>query len=270
MPKARYPLFSLTMRLFIATVLDNVRVADGYNELAITWSRETEPPLPGQFATLRCGRSTAPLLRRPFAFSSFDTFSSIAKMIVQERGPATAILARARPGDSVDVLGPLGNSFPSPAPGCTPVLVAGGVGIGPIVYFAGRLARLGRSPVCVFGARSAGLLPASVLARAGPSLVICTEDGTEGIAGNVVAGLESLDADVLGRCEVYVCGPSAMMAVVAKFAERRGARCWVSMEQIMACGVGACMGCAIRVKSPEEYARVCTEGPVFDACTIVW
>lgn len=288
------------MHIVTGTVIRNREVASGYYELETSWPGES--PLPGQFLTLRTGPATDPLLRRPFAFSSYaaqadladsdtsDAATSLsppprharAAIIYERRGKATQRLSAAAPGDKLDLLGPLGRPFPDPASGSTPVLVAGGIGIGPIVFLATRLAEAGLSPVLIAGARTTATLPHLVLDRLPVEKRLCTEDGSYGIHGTVLQALENNWPSMPASPELYACGPGPMMAAVAELAERIGARCWVSLEQVIGCGVGACMGCAVRVKEPgtplesarsaerQSYARVCTEGPVFDAREIVW
>lgn len=254
-------------------VSDLAEVADGYFEMSFEWPEFLNAPEPGQFFTIRAGRTTAPLLRRPFAFSGMDDRGAV--FIFERRGPATDILAGKRPGDRLDVLGPLGNSFPFPKNGWRPILVAGGIGVGPIMYFCRTLAATGSNPLLLLGGRTSAKIP-KVSGIPGSELVICTEDGTAGFGGTPIDYLREKYAEVARgqspspSVELYVCGPHGLLAAGHELAERWGARAWVSMEQTMGCAVGACMGCAVRVHSPAEYARVCTEGPVFDSRLIVW
>jgi dihydroorotate dehydrogenase electron transfer subunit len=253
------------MTRFFATVRRNIPVAEGYMLLSFEWPEKTQPPLPGQFITIGNTESTDPLLRRPFAISAFS--SGAAEIVYQIRGKATHAIAARREGDGIDVLGPLGNSFPAPREGALPVLLGGGIGFGPIYYFASHLQSEGKHPVIIIGARTASSMPD--LPYTG-DYRFCTDDGTRGFHGTVVdllAASEDIDPQ---SSVLYACGPEAMLAACAAFAARAGMPCWVSMEQIMGCAVGACMGCAIRVKGEARYARVCTEGPVFDAEEIEW
>ena len=254
------------MKLFSTRIVTNTEIASQYHELTVVWNDEV--PLPGQFLTLRVGHATDPLLRRPFAFSKFDGDSQRASIIYERRGKATSTLAARSPGDEISVLGPLGHPFPSPEANAKPVLISGGVGIGPMLFLARALSGTHPMTTCVFGARSGSALPTGAIHILGVPVVLCTDDGSSGINGTVVDGLSTLPEDP--SHEYFACGLNPMMKAVSEFAKERGVRCWVSMEQIMGCAVGACMGCAIETRTPSRFARVCTEGPVFDADNIVW
>jgi dihydroorotate dehydrogenase electron transfer subunit len=262
------------MQQFSSRITANDQIADGYYELELTWTGDT--PLPGQFLTVRLGDSTDPLLRRPFAFSAFIDGQQTAesnprvRVIYERRGKATRALASLLPGDSVDVLGPLGRSFPEPTPDRLGVLVAGGIGIGPIVFLAQAFESTALEGVCIIGGKTADRIPMSTLDSLGMRILITTEDGSAGIHGNALDGIERCCGNTSEPVDFYTCGPRGMMSAVAAYASERHGDCWVSMEQVMACGVGACMGCAIPIRGTERYARVCTEGPVFHANEIVW
>ncbi len=251
------------MKFIDARVIDNVSVAEEYYEMSFSWPSE-ETPLPGQFLTIRASDRTTPLLRRPFAFSRFD--DGVARIIYQKRGDATAILAAKTRDEPLNVVGPLGNIFPVPRDSGRPVLVAGGVGIGPIFFFAEHIRA--HNPLLVVGARTRGLLPAESCPH-GIETVYATDDGSFGFHGTVVDVLKttySTDDNWI----LYLCGPEPMLKAGHEFATERRVPAWVSLEQTMGCAVGACMGCAVRVTGGLGYARVCTEGPVFDSREIVW
>ena len=251
-------------------------IADGYFEMTFDWPPFLEPPVPGQFFTVRPSASTVPLLRRPFAFSAFS--GEKAGFIFERRGEGTQILAGKRPGDTLDVLGPLGNCFPEPAPGRRPILIAGGIGVGPIYYYAASLAARGFRPLMVVGARSADSLASpTIMGRVDAvsttydalvETVICTDDGSVGFCGTPIDYLARQDED--SNCEFFLCGPHGLLAAGHFLANEWGVPAWVSMEQTMGCAVGACMGCAVRVHGDRQYARVCTEGPIFESKEIVW
>jgi dihydroorotate dehydrogenase electron transfer subunit len=261
-----------------ANVISNREIADGYYELEFILPDTAQAPLPGQFLTVRVTDANVPLLRRPFAFSSWDEPTRRAAIIYQKRGSATAILTGAGEGDELDLLSPLGNSFPDP--GVTddgsqrrPVLLAGGIGMGPMFYLAEDLSRRGHRPLLAVGARSASLLP-EISGYSSVETIIATDDGSYpgGYAGNVVAALEAFAAadGSPGTYELYACGPEVMMKAAWDWAQMRDLPCWVSMEQTMGCAVGACMGCVVQVHDDRQYARVCAEGPVFPGGYIKW
>ncbi|MFP4302931.1 MAG: dihydroorotate dehydrogenase electron transfer subunit [Spirochaetaceae bacterium] len=250
-------------------VLENRSVASGYYELRFSWESD-ETPLPGQFVTLRVAERPTPLLRRPFAFSSFDPQRREAAVIYQDRGKGTREMVGYRTGDRLDLLGPLGHGFPGAPEGATVYLIAGGVGMGPIFFTAEERARAGGSSTLILGARSRVQLPDIEFSRR-IRYSPCTDDGSAGFAGTSVDRFVTLlEKDSPAHPVIYTCGPEPMMHRLTEIAEEREIPIWVSMEQTMGCAVGACLGCAVRVKGAMRYARVCTEGPVFDGKEILW
>ncbi len=268
------------MKRFDTTVRSLRPVAQGYYELRFEWPAATanqadDAPAPGRFLTIRAGGRYDPALRRPFAFSGYSSdpasagFGAEASIIFQLRGRGTAHLAALKPGDALDVLGPLGKGFGKPARGSRPVLVAGGIGLGPMLYLAHALAAdaaagLCEAPVFVIGVRTAGFVPQVDLPA---GTVICTDDGSAGFKGTATDYLASFDPGLPPT--FYACGPALMMAAVDRLAQTRRSPYEAATEQWMACGVGACAGCAVRLKS-GAYARACVDGPVLDGSLVDW
>jgi dihydroorotate dehydrogenase electron transfer subunit len=207
-------------------------------------------------------------------------------------GAGTAALAALAPGDPVEVLGPLGHGFPLATPG-TPVLVAGGRGVAPLLFAADALARTGRRSTFLFGARSkthlVGLADARArLSRMGGRLHLATDDGSRGFHGNVVALLDRIAKTLPRPLAIHACGPHGMLRAVAHWGLRHEAPAFLAMESVMACGTGVCRGCPMprseagrglyrreRASRPslygnEEWAMCCTEGPVFAASDLDW
>ncbi len=246
-------------------ILENREIARDYYQLVFkttTFGKGTV--LPGQFLTIRISDSTAPLLRRPFAFSSWD--NDTASIIYQRRGPGTEALAGKHGGDKIDIIAPLGNSWPAPAAGETAVLVAGGIGMGPILFQAAAYKAEGISFKLIVGARTSAFLPSDGILEE-LDAVIATDDGSRGLQGTVSNALETLK---ISKPHYYACGPHPMMKAVHDRAVIDDNPCTVSMEQTMACGVGACMGCVIQLTGTDRYARVCADGPIFDSREILW
>jgi dihydroorotate dehydrogenase electron transfer subunit len=223
---------------------------------------------PGQFVMLSPGpRNDAPrsdpLLPRPMAV--YRARGEDVEILLKVTGRGTALLAAARPGDRVGVVGPLGRAFPVPGPGERAVLVGGGTGIASLYELA---ARIGSEAQILLGARSADdLMGRDDFRDLGADLQVTTEDGSEGVRGRVTDLLAS--ALEGGGARVYACGPTPMMESAARIAERLGASCVVSLENAMACGFGVCLGCVAPLAS-GGYALVCREGPMFDAQRIDW
>ena len=253
---------------FTARIIANDRIGEGFFEMSLAWDFGAPVPAPGQFLTVRAGGGAVPLLRRPFAFAGFDAGSSSATVIYQKRGPGTELLAAARPGDAgLDVIGPLGTPFVIDADRQKHVIVAGGVGLGPMLFLSSALKSRNIPARFIFGCRNKSLVPdTKIFTDADPQ--ICTDDGGAGFRGTAADYINaniSLDTNTT----VYACGPLPMLKSVNRIARSSGARCLVSLEAVMACGVGACMGCAVPVAG-GGYARVCKEGPVFDGGGGLW
>ena len=254
------------MRQFESQVIYNRQISDGFYEMALSWDVTAGIPEPGQFLTVRVSKDCVPLLRRPFAFAGYDAAGRVATMIYQKRGRGTEILSEVRSDEAVNIIGPLGNVFPIGGSQKRAVAVAGGIGLGPILFLVSALRRLGIDTEFVFGCRSEAFIPDSALFKDAAAR-ICTDDGSAGFKGNAVQYIEGnikLDADTT----VYGCGPEPMLKSLSAAAVSAGVPVLVSLEAMMACGVGACMGCA--VKTTQGYMRVCKEGPVFNGRDIVW
>jgi dihydroorotate dehydrogenase electron transfer subunit len=261
---------------FEAEILGNRPVAESWRELVLAWDARAGGPAPGQFFTFRAARSSDPLLRRPLAFSGFaaaEDGAARATAIYQARGAATRILADLAPGAMLDVIGPLGRPFPLPLAGEVPIVAGGGIGLGPLLFLDARLREAGAEPTLVLGFRGASYLP-SVELPAGT--VICTDDGSAGERGTPVDWI-SRNAPPPGATpppgagpRLYACGPGPMLAALAALAAERSWPAWFSAEQWMACGVGACMGCALPRADGAGYLRACADGPVFAASEIAW
>lgn len=243
-------------------VIKNSLIARDYYELVFTWDESVKPE-PGQFLTIRPeGKS---LLRRPFAFSDYRDGS--AAIIYKTVGKATEEFSRLKEGDKVSILGPLGGSFNTPSK--RPLLIAGGIGLGPMIYTANEYIKMGLKPILVVGARDKSFIPDFTLDN-GERPVICTDDGSMGFKGNVVQYLESVGKEYLTDSEILCCGPHIMLEACHNLALKYDLTCQVSLEEMMACAVGACYGCVVETTYEEKYKRVCKDGPVFDSREIIW
>ncbi len=233
---------------------------------------------PGQFLMISPGPlgaapRTDPLLPRPMAVfrqrpDPDAAGSTRVEILYKTEGRGTRLLADAEVGDRVSIVGPLGRGFPAIEPGAKALLVGGGTGVASLYELAGSAGEAARVHV-LLGARSAGDLMghAEYEALAGVDVAVATEDGSLGVKGLVTALLEPhLEG---GDVTVYACGPTPMMAACARLAADAGVRCWVSLENNMACGYGVCLGCAAPTTG-EAYALVCRAGPVFDAAEVGW
>ncbi len=256
------------MKQFDAEILENRELAEDYYQMFLSWPEDVRVPFPGQVVSLNVDRGITPYLRRPFALASFQRESRIASIIYHVRGPATERMALKKPGDVIDTLGPRGFYFQLGLER-NPLMVGGGIGTGPMVFAANWLAAKGFTPRLVLGYRSESLVPKldlSPLVRQ----TVCTDDGTFGFHGTTVDFLNSLTSEDRVDAFVWACGPNAMLKAVHFWAQPLGIPCKVSLEEVMACGVGACVGCTVATTDERKMVRVCTEGPVFSSEVIAW
>ena len=233
---------------------------------------------PGQFVEMQVGEQPAPLLRIPLSLCGVDRQEGTVELLYGKVGPKSRVLSRMRPESETACLGPLGQGFRSPSQDHRVILIGGGIGLPPLLFWGEELRSRGYQVALLAGARSAGKhLPDQMLDGAAQQVRRATDDGGLGYCGLVTDLLEE-ELEEGHRCAVYACGPHGMMAAVAALCNARGIACQVSMEEYMACGIGICVGCVVEVE-PEEgevvsdyerYRRVCVDGPVFDARRIRW
>ena len=236
-------------------------------------------------------RGPLALLRRPFSLSARgnDDDGDWIEIIYRTVGVGTDWMAGLKAGDRVDMIGPLGNGFELPHDKSIGLLVAGGVGVGPIFYLAEELNQAKWEAVGFLGSTTADLLAAEresgdggysvrQFSRFGFPSVVTTEDGSLGLAGMVTDGLSAYLAEQSSsrakRTVVFTCGPTPMMRAVAELAADHGLDCQVCLEQSMACGMGTCQSCVVKVREDDgqawRYRLTCTDGPVFAAKDVVW
>lgn len=219
---------------------------------------------PGQFAMVRGAEwGDAPLLPRPMSYLTGGTRPSILIKVV---GEGTMRMARAEPGEPFTLLGPLGHRWRAPHPERRPVLVAGGVGVAPLLFLARELHAKGVTPITLYGGRSYRDLPLHDELAAVSDLRLATEDGSRGSKGRAPELLQEL---LRTPIDVFTCGPDRMMAAVADLCAKADVPCEASLETPMACGYGVCLGCPV-LTTGGEYIYACTQGPCIDAKRIDW
>ena len=224
------------------------------------------PMMPGQFAQLRVDGSKETFLRRPISINFVDTKLNQIWFLVQLVGAGSRALGRLREGDTLNALLPLGNGFSMPVSADKKhLLVGGGVGTAPLLYLGAQMNLMGMRPTFLLGARTKDmLLQLEDFERVG-DVYVTTEDGSAGEKGFVTQH-SILFKQHFDR--ISVCGPSPMMKAVARFARANSVPCEVSLENMMACGLGACLCCV--EKTVKGNVCVCTEGPVFDINKLTW
>ncbi len=260
-----------------ATVRWNQTAAPGYYRMGLSCRVGFEAAKPGQFVMVRVGKTGTPLLRRPFSLLGLireNADVSGIEILYKVVGKGTAWLSRCRPGERLSVIGPLGNAFVVPDSCRQLILVAGGVGVPPIRFLAqSLLARpdgLGRCVVFIGGRSRDDLVCINEFDLPGFLLDVSTDDGSQGHPGVVTRSLErTLDSGPVDL--ICACGPPGMLKAVADIALQRRIDCQVSIEAMMACGMGACLGCAVATTDADgRYRHVCMDGPVFDVRQLNW
>lgn len=224
-------------------------------------------PLAGQFYMLAAERGWGGEDGRPHlarAFSVCRVRGERLAFLVDAIGPGTARLAELEPGEGMWLVGPLGIGFSAPPEGARPVLVAGGVGLAPLVILAEALREAGRAPRVLAGFRSAAHAEAASLA--GDGVALATDDGSAGYHGQVTELLFRELRELAEDAVVYTCGPSAMLESVRRLCSEWSVPAWLALEEAMACGFGACFGCVVRTRS--GYKRICVDGPVIEAAEL--
>ncbi len=241
-------------------------INDKYVLIKLTREEPLPEIQPGQFVEVRVDGSPATFLRRPISVNFVDYGANQLWLLVAAVGDGTRRLARLRAGDVLNCMFPLGNSFTMPSDSAEKVLlVGGGVGVAPLLYFGKCLNDAGCRPVFLLGARSKGdLLMLYEFARYG-EVCVTTEDGTAGERG-FVTNHSVLDKVRFDR--ISTCGPKPMMVAVARYARAKGIECEASLENMMACGLGACLCCV--EKTTEGNLCVCKEGPVMNIKKLLW
>ncbi len=266
-----------------ATVAFNRPISTAYLHLGLTVPAFPATFRAGEFVMVRPPWVGDPFLPRAFSIYRIarqGDSPAVVEILYKVLGKGTQYLARMEPSQEVEVLGPLGNAFTLPDGGARPVLVAGGIGVPPIAALAAQLRNTQGVPECgmrnaeVFlgGKTSEDILCVKDFEEAGAGVHITSEDGSLGRRGLITDLLRPFLITHHGsRFTIYTCGPPGMLAAVARLAEEYAIPCQVSMEANMACGFGACMGCAIEVKADAKaYKLVCKDGPVFDSREIRW
>ena len=239
--------------------------AEGLFVLRFQSKEVSESASPGQFVNIRSADACLPLLRRPFSISR--RVGDEIELLFNVVGQGTRMLAAKRPGDVLDVLGPLGVPFATQGEYETALIVAGGVGVAPFPFLTEELKQRRKAIVTFLGARTANQLAAANL----ENVQVSTDDGSRGYHGTVVALVrEYLRQRRVSRSKIFGCGPTRMLKALAEVVGETNIDCEVSLEGNMACGVGLCQGCPVeRSNGKKKYALVCVEGPTFNAKDII-
>lgn len=251
-----------------AVVLSQERLADGIFSMWIR-TEASKSAKPGQFISMYTNDSSK-LLPRPISICEIDKENISLRVVYRVIGERTGTeqFSKLREGDAISVIGPLGNGFPlEKAEGKKAFLIGGGIGVPPILELAKRIKC--EEKQIVVGYRDAHIFLKEEF-EANGKVYISTEDGSMGIKGNVLDAIceHRLEADV-----IYACGPTPMLRAIKEYAEEKNIVCYISLEERMACGIGACLGCVCQTKERDHHSnvynrRICKDGPVFLATEV--
>lgn len=238
----------------------NHHITDDYFALYLKCPVDLPLIFPGQFAEILVPNSTTTYLRRPFSIYDVDYETNVLSLLIKKVGDGTAALMQLKAGDVLNLVYPLGNSFSLPA-GKRALLIGGGVGIAPMLMLAKLMHKNGLQPDVLIGGRTSGDIIEPEKYSAYADVFITTDDGSAGEKGMVTQ--HSLFSEKLDEYSaIYACGPDPMMKAVARIAASHSIPCEISLENTMACGIGACLCCV--VETVDGNKTTCIEGPVFD------
>lgn len=255
----------MTKRIETLHVTDNKLLTKDFFILELTGQNSLPEMKPGQFIQVKIENSPSTFLRRPFSVHDVDYSRNILKILIQITGKGTGSLSKLKKGDVIDIVYPLGNSFSLPEKGNRTLLIGGGCGIAPLLFLGKYLKSNGFNPDILLGFRNAERVIEVEEYKAIGKVFITTEDGSIGEKGFVTnhKTLSGSEYDM-----IYCCGPDPMMKAVAKYSRTKNIPCEVSLENLMGCGIGACLCCI--VETNHGNLCTCTDGPVFNIKELKW
>ena len=275
-----------------AEILSNKNISLSHFKMVLKIDGLKDKVKPGQFFHLRPGSDYDPLLRRPISVHRVGSQSNIIELLYKIEGKGTQLMSRRSKSTYIDVIGPIGNGFKVPKTQSNFILVAGGMGVAPLVALCDDLARFRKRTITVIiGAKTAELITCTrEFQEVGAKVIVVTEDGSMGEKGLATSVLEDVIecfdvrktasaitskkaprltiGSYVPEVGLYACGPIPMLKAVAAIAKYYGIQTQASLEERMGCGVGACLGCAVKTK--KGYERVCVDGPVFNIEDLEW
>lgn len=248
----------MTQKKIKAAVYSQVQLAEGIFSMWLGAGEMAKAAVPGQFIAVYPNDS-ARLLPRPISICETDPEKELLRIVYRVAGEGTKELSSCRAGDTLSIMGPLGNGFPLKDKKA--LLIGGGIGIPPMLELAKALSC---EKTAVLGYRDSQTFLAEEIGKYA-GLAVATEDGSVGTKGTV---LDAIKAQGFKADIIYACGPTPMLRALKEYAAKEGIECWISLEERMACGVGACLGCVCHSKDVDEHSnvrnkRVCKDGPVF-------
>ncbi|OGC06295.1 hypothetical protein A2230_03445 [candidate division WOR-1 bacterium RIFOXYA2_FULL_36_21] len=259
------------MRQEKVKIVAHKHIAPHFFKLTLQSKHIAENALPGQFVNVRVSTETSPLLRRPISIHKINRQNQTIELLYEIIGKGTTILSQKKEGETINILGPLGKGFSVRSDKTSAILVGGGMGIAPLFALAEVLIKNPIDVNVLIGAKSKRLIICeSDLTTLGIKVKTSTEDGSCGTKGLVSDILQNLIKALTDKqsASIFACGPKAMLKAVSEIAIKENIPCQLSLEAYMACGIGACKGCAVSTIS--GYKMACKDGPVFDSKEIIW
>ncbi|RPH51635.1 MAG: dihydroorotate dehydrogenase electron transfer subunit [Desulfobacteraceae bacterium] len=249
-------------------ILWNKHVGSSYYKIGLKCGYELIAAKPGQFVMLRFEERTLPLLRRPFSIHGIIEGEGV-EILYRVVGGFTGRLSEVKDGEWIDIMGPLGKGFFPPENSGGIFIVAGGIGVAPMLFLSKyilekKMASSSGMRVFLGAGSKEDLLCRDDFSRLGLEVVVTTDDGSDGEACLITNPVEAAVREKRPGI-IYACGPPGMLKCLAGIAEKYEVPSQISMESVMACGIGACLGCAVEGKDESRYLHVCVDGPVFDS-----
>ncbi len=256
----------------LAEISEKTEIAPGIFDFRIKSKEIALEAKAGQFLNIKCSDSLSALLRRPVSICDVNIYTGEVRFVFQIRGDGTRLLAEKKVGDTIDILGPLGNGFTVSSDFKNSLLIGGGIGVFPLMMLSKKLEM--DSTSVYLGFRNSDMVVLDKeFGYVCSDFKIATDDGSRGIKGYVTQLMEekikNSNIDI-----VYACGPESMLKIVQKNCLDNGIPCQLSMEQRMGCGIGACLVCACKIKvkgeNAWEYRHVCKDGPIFSGDEVIF
>ena len=257
-----------------AKILNIHEAAENIYYMVLEEQQIAQEACPGQFLFVRVDQRLSPFLRRPFSIAGTSPKEGAVELLFSVVGEATKVMSRMQQGQWLDLIGPLGSGFKYKVIESPVLLVAGGIGIAPLVFLSRCLIELQVETYLFYGANSLSeLLPEEKIFLPQARTFVATEDGSKGRKGKVTDVVEEIiENNNLSFAEIFACGPRPMLHSLVELNTKWKLPMQVSLEERMACGIGACRGCAVEVYEEGEnfFKRVCRDGPVFDYGEVAW
>ena len=244
------------MRREFCKIISNFRVANNVYKMVIESKSISKEALPGQFLHIKPSQNYDPLLRRPISICDLDQDKGGITLLYRVCGKGTRLFAEIKPGDNLDIIGPLGKGFPI-FQNKKSAIIGGGIGIAPLLILSKWL----KEADIYLGYKDETYMTDEFM-NYSDDVCIYTESGSRGTKGYPI---EALEKNINRYDIVYAYGPKQMLRAIKRLCEKNLVECYLSMEERMGCGIGACLVCACESSNNDEYKKVCIDGPVFNS-----